>query len=196
MPLEKYPQSLLISKYYLPLSPIRGVIDTWGTRVPYFIISFQRMIDKINIERLVEEFINGTDLFLVAVKISSSGKITVLADKKEGITIDECVALSRFIEKNLDRDEVDYELQVSSPGLDMPFLVKQQYYKNEGRSIEVVDSSGRKYSGLLKNVTDGGFELETEVKREKEDREKSAEIKEVSFNYDQVKSAREIVTFK
>ena len=102
------------------------------------------MIDKIKIEKLVEEFINGTDLFLVAVRISSSGKITVLADKKEGITIDECVAISRFIEKNLNRDEEDYELQVSSPGLDMPFSVKQQYYKNEGRRIEVVDSEGKK----------------------------------------------------
>jgi ribosome maturation factor RimP len=78
------------------------------------------MTDKIKIEKLVEEFINGTELFLVAVRISSSGKITILADKKEGITIDECVSISRFIEKNLNRDEEDYELQVSSPGLDSP----------------------------------------------------------------------------
>jgi len=152
------------------------------------------MIDKIIIEKLVEEFMNGTDLFLVAVRKSSSGKITVLADKKDGITIDECVSISRFIEKNLNRDEEDYELQVSSPGLDMPFSVKQQYYKNEGRRIEVVDSTGKKYGGVLKNVTDGGFELETEVNAK--GKGKSVEIIEVSFNYDQVKSAREIVTFK
>jgi ribosome maturation factor RimP len=154
------------------------------------------MIDKIKIEKLVGEFINGTDLFLVAVRISSSGKITVLADKKEGITIDECMAISRFIEKNINRDEEDYELQVSSPGLDMPFLVKQQYYKNEGRRIEVVDSTGTKYSGVLKNVTDGGFELGTDIKAKTKGKGKSIEIMEVSFNFDQVKSAREIVTFK
>jgi ribosome maturation factor RimP len=154
------------------------------------------MIDKIKIEKLVEEFINGMDLFLVAVKISSSGKITVLADKKEGITIYECVAISRLIEKNFDREVEDYELQVSSPGLDMPFMVKQQYYKNEGKRIEVVASDGKKLSGVLKNVTEGGFELETEVKENIKGKGKSIEIKEVSFNYDQVKSAREIVTFK
>lgn len=154
------------------------------------------MIDKIKIEKLVEEFINGKDLFLVAVKISSSGKITVLADKKEGITIDECVAISRLIEKNFDHDVEDYELQVSSPGLDMPFMVKQQYFKNEGKRIEVVAFDGKKFSGVLKNVNDGGFELETEVKTNKKGKGKSIEIKEVSFNYDQVKSAREIVTFK
>jgi ribosome maturation factor RimP len=153
------------------------------------------MIDRTIIEKLVKEFINGTEIFLVAVRISSSGKITVLADRKEGITIDECVAINRFIEKNLNRDEEDYELQVSSPGLDMPFLVKQQYYKNEGRRIEVVDSAGNKHSGVLKNVTDGGFELETEVKAKIKGKGKSIEIKDVSFNYDQVKSAREIETF-
>ena len=153
-----------IPKYYLPLTRIRSVIEIWGTRVPYFIIIFWQVIDKTKIEKLVEEFIKGTELFLVAVRISSSGKITVLADKKDGITIDECVAISRLIEKNLNRDDEDYELQVSSPGLDMPFSVKQQYYKNEGKRIEVVDSTGIKYSGVLKNITDGGFELETEVK--------------------------------
>lgn len=155
------------------------------------------MINKIEIEKMVKEFMNGTELFLVAVRISSSGKITILADRKEGITIDECVAMSRFIEKNLNRDDEDYELQVSSPGLDMPFLVKQQYYKNEGRRIEVVDSAGKKYSGVLRNVTEGGFELQTEVKTEiKGKGERMIVNKEISFNYDQVKSAREIVTFK
>jgi ribosome maturation factor RimP len=99
------------------------------------------MIDIITIEKLVKEFIKGTDLFLVAVRINSSGKITVLADKKEGITIDECAGISRFIEKNLNRDEDDYELQVSSPGLDMPFTVREQYFKNEFRGEEVFRSS-------------------------------------------------------
>jgi ribosome maturation factor RimP len=154
------------------------------------------MIDKIKIEKLAGEFIKGTDLFLVAVKVSSSGIITVIADKKEGITIDECADMSRFIEKGLSRDDEDYELHVSSPGLDMPFIVAEQYLKNEGRKIEVVDSGGKKYSGILKNVTSGGFELVTEIKTDMKSKAKPVEIKELSFNYDQVKSAREIVTFK
>ena len=154
------------------------------------------MIDRLKIEKLVKECITGTDLFLVSVRISGSGKITVLADKKVGITIEECAGLSRFIEKNLDRNEEDYELQVSSPGLDMPFLGMEQYYKNEGRRIEVMDSEGRKYSGILKNVSSGGFELETEVKAGKKGKVKPEELIELSFNYDQVKSAKEIVTFK
>ena len=85
------------------------------------------MIEKQNIKELVEEFIKGTGLFLVAVKVSSANRITVLADKNEGITIDECAAIHRHIENNLDREKEDFELQVSSPGLDMPFLVIEQY---------------------------------------------------------------------
>jgi ribosome maturation factor RimP len=150
------------------------------------------MIDKVRIENLVREFTLGTDLFLVAVKVSSAGKITVLADTRHGITIDECVSISRFIEKNLNRDDEDYELMVSSPGLDMPFMVKEQYYKSEGKRVEIVDTDGEKFEGLLTNVTNGGFEIETETKVKGKPKEK----KELSFNYDQVKSTREVVSFK
>jgi ribosome maturation factor RimP len=150
------------------------------------------MIDKIKIENLVKEFIGGTELFLVAVKVSSAGKITILADKREGITIDECVSISRFIEKNLNRDEEDYELMVSSPGLDMPFVVKEQFLKSEGKKVEVINTEGIKFSGLLKNVTNGGFEIETEINVKGKTKEK----KELSFNYDQVKSTRKVVSFK
>ncbi len=62
----------------------------------------------------------------------------------KGITIDECAAIHRHIEKSLDRDKEDFELQVSSPGLDMPFGVIEQYYKNEGKKVEVVDNEGSK----------------------------------------------------
>jgi ribosome maturation factor RimP len=148
------------------------------------------MIEKSRIETLVSEFINGTGAFLVAVKVSSSNRITILVDTMQGIRIDECVALHRHIEKSLDRNVEDFELQVSSPGLDMPFGVIEQYYKNEGRRIEVIDTDGTKYDGILKDVTSGGFELETEVRV----KGKPKEIKDISFNFDQVKSAKVILT--
>jgi ribosome maturation factor RimP len=148
------------------------------------------MVEKSKIETLVIEFINGTGVFLVAVKVSSSNRITILVDTMQGIRIDECVALHRHIEKSLDRNVEDFELQVSSPGLDMPFGVIEQYYKNEGRKIEVINTDGTKYDGILKDVTGGGFELETEVRV----KGKPKETKDVSFNFDQVKSAKVILT--
>jgi ribosome maturation factor RimP len=144
------------------------------------------MIDRAKIEESVKEFIRGTDIFLVAVKVSSSNKITVLADRKEGITIDECAMLHRHIEKDLDRDIEDFELQVSSPGLDMPFGVIEQYYKNEGQKVSVIDNEGLKHTGILKNVTKGGFDLETQVKV----KGKTKETRDVSFNFDQIKSTK------
>ena len=150
------------------------------------------MIDKQNIQGIVEEFIKENGLFLVAVKVSGANRITVLADTNEGITIDECAALHRHIVNSLDRDKEDFELQVSSPGLDSPFGVIEQYYKNEGKKVEVIDNEGSKFAGILKNVTAGGFELETEVKV----KGKSKEVKDVSFNFEQIKSTRVILTIK
>jgi ribosome maturation factor RimP len=115
-----------------------------------------------------------------------------MADKNEGITIDECAAIHRHIEKNLDRDKEEFELQVSSPGLDLPFVVIEQYCKNEDRKVEVTDNEGSKYAGILKNVTEGGFELETETKI----KGKPKELKDISFNFDQVKATRVILTIK
>jgi ribosome maturation factor RimP len=150
------------------------------------------MIEKNKIEKLVNESIKGTGVFLVAVKVSSSNKITVLADTMTGITIDECAVIHQFLEKNLDRIENDFELQVSSPGLDMPFGVIEQYYKNEGKKVEVTDTDGSRLTGNLKNVTGGGFELEIEHRV----KGKLKEVKEVSFNFDQVKSTRIVLNIK
>ena len=150
------------------------------------------MIEKKKIEELIREFVEGTTLFVVSVKINSANRIVVLADKKEGITIEECAALHRHIEKGLDRDIEDFELQVSSPGLDLPFAVIEQYHKNEGKKVEVIENDGVKHIGKLKNITKGGFELETEVRV----KGKPAQLKDVSFNFDQIKSTRVILTIK
>lgn len=150
------------------------------------------MIDKERVKDIVNGYLQGTGIFLVAVKVSNSNRITVLADRKDGITIDDCAELHRHIESNLDREVEDYDLEVSSPGLDSPFLVSEQYYKNEGKKVEVVGTDGMKYSGILKNVNQGGFELETEVKPKGKPREK----KDLSFNFENIKSTRVILTIK
>jgi hypothetical protein len=74
----------------------------------------------------------------------------------------------------------------------MPFGVIEQYYKNEGRMVAVLDNEGLKYTGVLRNVTTGGFDLETEVK----DKGKVKRIKEIPFNFDQIKSVKIVLTIK
>jgi ribosome maturation factor RimP len=148
------------------------------------------MIEKNKIEEVVKGLIAESDIFLVSVKVSSSNKIVILIDKNSGITIDECAAIHRKVEQYFNRDDEDYELQISSPGLDTPFIVIEQYIKNDGKKVAVLDNDGKKYTGLLKNVTTGGFELETEVKVKGKPNEKA----ELSFNFDQVKHTKIILT--
>lgn len=150
------------------------------------------MIDKEIVKNLVKEFIKDKDIFLVEAKVSTANRITVMVNKPTGITIDECVKISRHIEANLDREKEDYELNVSSPGLSLPFKVREQYEMNIGNPVEVIDNDGIKTRGTLKNVQGEGFEIETEKKI----KGKKKEIREVSFNFDDIKSVKEIVRFK
>jgi len=163
-----------------------------GDRSPLFYYPKLGMIDKNDIENIVNEYIEGKGVFLVSVKVSSANRISVFVDTDKGITLEECVELHRHIEKNLDRDQEDFELQVSSPGLDMPFMVLEQYRKNIGKNVEVVNKEGEKFSGTLKNITEGGFELDTEVRI----KGKKKESRELSFNFDEIKMTKEILKIK
>jgi ribosome maturation factor RimP len=150
------------------------------------------MITKDHIRKLAEKHISGTGIFLVDVRLSSTGRITVLIDRNEGVTIDDCVALSRYISQELGEEVGDFELNVSSPGLDMPFLVIEQYRKNEGRMVDVVSNDGSREKGTLMNVTHGGFDLRVDTKQ------KNKEVASVirSFNFEDVKSVKVIISFK
>ena len=110
------------------------------------------MIAKKEIIRLAQERINELDNgnYLVDVNISSKNAIKVKMDNLHGgVSVKDCVSVSRNIEHNLDRDQEDFELQVSSPGLDQPFMVYQQYLKNVGRNVTVTTFSEEIFSGEL-----------------------------------------------
>jgi len=108
------------------------------------------MIEKQKIEELFEEHAKGSGLFLVSVKVSNSNRIIILADKNDGITIDECAAIHRHVENGLDHDKEDLNCRFLRPVWDAPFIVIEQYYKNENRKVEVVDNDGSKYTGRIK----------------------------------------------
>lgn len=150
------------------------------------------MINREIVKDLVNEFIKDKDIFLVEAKVSTANRITVLVNKPTGITIDECVKISRHIEAQLDREKEDYELNVSSPGLSLPFRVREQYEMNIGKPVEVIDNDGIKTTGILKNVQGEGFEIETEKKI----KGKKKEVQEISFNFDEIKTVKEIIKFK
>ena len=102
------------------------------------------MIDKNVVTRIVDEWLEGKDYFLVDVTVSPDDKIVVEIDHAEGVWIDDCVELSRYIESKLDREEEDYELEVGSAGIGQPFKVLQQYLIHIGKEVEILTKEDRK----------------------------------------------------
>jgi ribosome maturation factor RimP len=141
-----------------------------------------KMITNEMIIKLVEQHIQGTDLFLVGVDVKPGNAIRVHVDSPEGISIDKCVKISRFLNDQLDRDVEDYSLEVSSPGLGAPFRVKQQYEKNTGRMVEVSLVDGTRFEGTIEGVSD-----ETIIFGVK------GSVKEIGFS--EIKKARIVISF-
>ena len=155
------------------------------------------MIDKSKVKSLVDEWLDGKDYFFVDVDVDDQNKITVEIDHKDGVWIDDCCELSRFIESNLDREVEDYELEVGSAGIGQPFKVLQQYINNIGNDVEILTIDGKKMTGVLKSADEAGFVVGVEEKQKIEGKKRPvlAEI-DRPFKFDEVKWVKSIIDFK
>lgn len=155
------------------------------------------MIKKEVVTQLVEEWLKEKDYFLVDVTISPDDRIVVEIDHAEGVWIEDCVDLSRFIEDHLNRDEEDYELEVGSAGIGQPFKVKQQYVNHIGKEVEVLTADGKKLKAILKDAGDETFTI-TVTKKVKVEGKKRPELQEedLVFNYNEVKYTKYLISFK
>ncbi|WP_288317436.1 ribosome assembly cofactor RimP [Xylanibacter caecicola] len=155
------------------------------------------MINKSVVEDLVNRWLEGKDYFLVDVEISPADKIVVEIDHADGVWIEDCVQLSRFIEENLSRDEEDYELEVGSAGLGQPFKVPQQYVNFIGKDVEVLTADGKKQRGVLKAVDGRDFTVTVEEKIKPEGKKRPVLTPvDKSFNMDEVKYTKYLISFK
>ena len=155
------------------------------------------MIDKNIVKSLVEEWLADKDYFLVDIQISADDRIVVEIDHADGVWIEDCVELSKFIEDHLSRDEEDYELEVGSAGLGQPFKVEQQYLNFIGKEVEVLDAEGKKQKGILKAVDGRRFTVSVEEKVKVEGK-KRPQLQEVDHEYsmDEVKYCKYLISFK
>ncbi|MBR1838248.1 MAG: ribosome assembly cofactor RimP [Bacteroidaceae bacterium] len=154
------------------------------------------MIDKHVVENIVSQWLEGKDYFLTALTISPDNRIVVEIDHQEGVWIDDCVELSRFIEEHLDRDEQDFELEVGSAGIGQPFKVLRQYQNHIGDTVEVAPKTGRKYVGTLTKVSEEGFTIEVEQKVKHEGQKRpQLEIVEMPFRFDDVRTVKYVIEF-
>ena len=155
------------------------------------------MIEKKTVCQIVEEWLEGKDYFLVEVTVSPDDKIVVEIDHAEGVWIEDCVELSRYIESKLNREEEDYELEVGSAVIGQPFKVLQQYYIHIGQEVEVMTKGGQKLTGVLKHADEEKFtvSVQKKVKMEGAKRPKLVEEDE-TFTYEQIKYTKYLISFK
>ena len=149
------------------------------------------MIENSIVKGLVEEWLEGRDYFLVDVSVSSDDRIVVEIDHAEGVWIEDCVELSRFIESRLSREEEDYELEVGSAGIGQPFKVLQQYVNHVGSEVDVLTADGRKLHGVLTAAGPESFKK----KLEGEKRPRLVD-EAVTLRYTEVKYTKYSISFK
>jgi ribosome maturation factor RimP len=158
------------------------------------------MINRKEIEGLVEERIQelNNGLYVVEMTISSSNVIRIELDKLQGgVTVTDCVSVSRNVEHNLDREKADFELHVSSAGLDKPLRHINQYVKNIGRDLEVFKKDGTKFEGEIVKVSDDRIVLsstEMQIVENKKKKERVEVINEILLA--DIKEAKIVISFK
>ena len=155
------------------------------------------MIDKSQITSVVEQAIDGTDAFLVDIRVEAGNSIVVELDSLGGMDVDFCAKISRTIENSLDRDKEDFELEVGSAGLTAPFKVRKQYEKNLGNEIEVLTTDGRKLKGILTEINQTDYIIEFSVKEKLPGAKRPTLVtKSETIPFDITKTAHYIINFK
>ncbi len=166
-------------------------------------------MDKETIHTLLEEALAlrnearaaagaAADLFEVDTVVSPRNVIRVFIDAETGVSIEDCVPVSRHIEGGLDRDKEDFEIEVSSAGLDRPLKKARQYRKNIGRRLKLVDRENNTWKGTIVSADDEGLTLHCDApkgRRKKAAAPEAEENPDRYFAYAQVKEARIEIVF-
>ena len=155
------------------------------------------MISKDIVSQLVEAFLAETEYYLVDIKISTDNRILVEIDSFQGVSIDFCAEINRYIENNLDREKEDYELEVSSAGLTEPFKVLKQYEKNVENEVEVFTKDNKKIVGILKSFDTEKITLQQEKQQKPEGaKRKITVLEEITIPFENIKTTKYIIRFK
>jgi len=151
------------------------------------------MIAKEDIRKVAEVKIKELDGFFVDVKVNTANVITIFFDRMDGVQVEHCLAISRYVEEHFDRDVEDYELTVCSAGLDNPFMVNEQYQKYIGKEVGVLLTNGKRKTGVILSYDDA---LMLEVAKKKKGSRKEYIIEEVSIPKEEIKETKLKINFK
>lgn len=160
-----------------------------GTRSPLFL--YLKMFQEKVQELLTDCLDQRQDLFLIDLSISEDNAIKVVIDGDNGVQVEDCIYVSRAIEHNLDRDEHDFSLEVTTSGATSPIAHTRQYQKNLGRTLQVQTSDHQKLEGVLSKVEDDGIILKWKAREPKPvGKGKITVNKEIKLGFDSIKEAK------
>jgi len=152
---------------------------------------------KEKVATLLQEALDeNPSLFLIDFSIEGANQIRITIDGDSGVTVEDCMAVSRKIEHNIDREEVDFSLDVLSVGATTPLTMARQYVKNVGRTLEVTTVQGETIEGLLEDATSDDIILTWKAREPKPvGKGKVTVAKEKTVAYDDIKEAKVIIKF-
>ena len=154
------------------------------------------MITIDSIKKITDTKVAEGTNFIVDIAVKPGNKIIVLLDNDNGVSIKDCVDLSRHVESSLDREKDDFELNVMSPGLTEPFKILRQYQKNIAKQVDVITKEGKKHSGKLISANEEGIELESKVKERTEGKKgKQLIINNIKLTFNQIKETKIVISF-
>jgi len=155
------------------------------------------MINKDVVKTFVEEWLQGNDYFLVDIIFGADDRIVIEIDHADGVWIEDCAELSRFLQEKMGEELGDYELEVGSAGIGQPFKVEQQYKNHIGDEVEVLQQDGQKQKGILKAVDGRQFTITVQEKQMVEGKKRPVMV-DIDKNYsmDEVKSVKYLLAFK
>ena len=154
------------------------------------------MINKETIQTLTEEWLSGNDYFLVDINFGADDRIVIEIDHADGVWIEDCAELSRFLQERLGDELGEFELEVGSAGLGQPFKVAQQYINHVGDMVEVLDLEGKKFQGILKAVDGNNFTVTVQEKQKQEGKKRPVLVEvDKTYAMDGVKYAKYLLAF-
>jgi ribosome maturation factor RimP len=136
-------------------------------------------------------------LFLISLEIGTGNKIVVTLDGDEGVTLQDCINISRAIEHNIDREvEEDFSLEVASAGATSPLKLPRQFKKNIGRTVKVRTADGTETEAPLTGATDEVAILEWTAREPKQiGKGKETVTKRAEIPYTDIKEAVVVIKF-
>ncbi len=150
---------------------------------------------RLKVENLLaEELDQNPSLFLIELRVGVDNSILVILDGDQGVSLKDCINISRAIEYQLDREEEDFSLEVASAGVGTPLQSERQYVKNIGRKLKVEMSEGTHFLGTLASADKNGFSLKWKQREPKQiGKGKVTVEKQKTLSYDVIASAKVVI---